>query len=184
VAKVTVLLSISGNTLMIIPETITDVFVRGLIPGRRRVTPGEVCREIDRLAVGDYKLFGGRLVDGQDPRASIRTDDLLNTPMRKPIDRRFAQRFEVFDARAVHSIWVNWYLNGFIPPILLADILLGQSVGVGLSHFIIGSGPRSRCLWSATGLFVGAIGAWLALVATAVATNYWRNAFFRQRCLA
>jgi ferric iron reductase protein FhuF len=108
------------------------------------VTPGQVCREIDRLAVGDYRLFGGRLVDTQDPRASIRADDLLNTPMRKAVDRRFAQRFEVFDARAVHSIWMKWYLNAFIPPILLADILLGQSVAVGLPQlrFIIADDGR------------------------------------------
>lgn len=108
------------------------------------MTPSEVCREIDRLAVGDYRLFGGRLVDGQDPRASIRPDDLLNAAMRKAIDRRFAQRFEVFDARAVHSIWMKWYVNVFIPPILLADILLGQSIAVGLPklRFIIADDAR------------------------------------------
>jgi ferric iron reductase protein FhuF len=108
------------------------------------VTPGELCREIDRLAVGDYRLFGGRLVDGRDPRASIPADDLLNTPMRKAIDRRFARRFEVFDDRAVHSIWMKWYLNAFIPPILLADILLGQSVAVELPklRFIIADDGR------------------------------------------
>jgi ferric iron reductase protein FhuF len=108
------------------------------------VTPSEVCRGIDRLAVGDYRSFGGRLVDGQDPRVSIRADDLLNAPMRKAIDRRFAQRFEVFDARAVHSIWMKWYLNAFIPPILLADIVLGQSVMVELPklRFIIADDAR------------------------------------------
>ena len=108
------------------------------------MTPGEVCREIDRLAVGDYRPFGGRLVDGQDPRASIRANDLLNAAMRKAIDRRFAQRFQVFDARAVHSIWMKWYLNAFIPPIMLADILLGQSVAVGLLklRFIIADDGR------------------------------------------
>jgi ferric iron reductase protein FhuF len=108
------------------------------------VTPGGVCREIDRLAVDDYRSFGRRLVVGQDPRASIRADDLLNTPMRKAIDRRFAQHFEVFDARAVHSIWMKWYLNAFIPPILLADILLGQSVAVELPklRFIIADDGR------------------------------------------
>jgi ferric iron reductase protein FhuF len=108
------------------------------------VTPGEVCREIDGLAVGDYRLFGGRLVDGRDLRASIRADDLLNAPMRKAINRRFARRFEIFDARAVHSIWMKWYLNAFIPPILLADILLGQSVAVGLPKlgFIIADDGR------------------------------------------
>jgi len=115
-----------------------------LFPGVRRVTPGEVCREIDRFAVGDYRVFGGRLVDGQDPRASIRADDLLNAPMRKSIDRRFAQRFEVFDARAAHSIWMKWYLNAFIPPTLLADILLGQSLAVELRkvRFIIADDGR------------------------------------------
>ena len=32
---------------------------------QRRADPGEVCCEIDPLAVGDYKLFGGRLVEQQ-----------------------------------------------------------------------------------------------------------------------
>ena len=36
---------------------------------------------------------------------------------------------------------------------------------------------RSEERWSATGFLVSAIGAQLDLVATAVATNYWRNAF-------
>ena len=64
--------------------------------------------------------------------------------MRKAIDRCFAQRFEVFDARAVHSIWMKWYLNAFVPPILLADILLGQSVAAGLPklRFIIADDGR------------------------------------------
>ena len=64
--------------------------------------------------------------------------------MGKAIDRRFAQRFEVFDPRAVHSIWMKWYLNAFIPPTLLADILLEQSVAVGLLElrFIIAGNAR------------------------------------------
>jgi len=39
---------------------------------------------------------------------------------------------------------MKWYLNAFIPPILLADILLGQSVAVGLLElrFIIADDGR------------------------------------------
>jgi ferric iron reductase protein FhuF len=96
------------------------------------MTPDEVCEAIDRLAVGDYASFGGRLVGPQDPRPGLPADRLLDRSMREAIERRFAQRFDSFDVRAVQSIWMKWYLNAFIPPVLMADVLLGQSVSVDL----------------------------------------------------
>lgn len=108
------------------------------------MTSAEVCAALDRLAVGDYASFGGRLVAGQDPRVAAEANRLLDGAMREAINQRFARRFDVFDARAVHSIWTKWYLNAFIPPVLLADILLGQSISVELTslRFIVGGDAR------------------------------------------
>jgi ferric iron reductase protein FhuF len=108
------------------------------------VTPDQVCEAIDRLAVGDYASFGGRLVGPQDPRPGLAADQLLDAPMREAIEHRFALRFTVFDARAVHSIWMKWYLNAFIPPVLLVDVLLGQSISVDLDEvrFIMAEDSR------------------------------------------
>lgn len=108
------------------------------------MTPDEVCKTIDRLAVGDYVSFGGRLVGQQDPRPVVSADRLLDVAMREAIGHRFAQRFATFDIRAVQSIWMKWYLNAFIPPVLLADVLLGQSISVDLSalRFIISDDGR------------------------------------------
>lgn len=98
------------------------------------MTPNEVCEAIDRLAVGDYASFGGRLVGPQDPRPGVPADVLLDSSMREAIEHRFALRFATgFDGRAVQSIWMKWYLNAFIPPVLLADVLLGQAVSVALN---------------------------------------------------
>ncbi|MFT4119816.1 siderophore-iron reductase FhuF [Bradyrhizobium sp.] len=97
------------------------------------MTPDELCEAIDRLAVGDYASFGGRLVGPEDARPGLPADRLLDTPMREAIEHRFALRFETdFDVRAVQSIWMKWYLNAFIPPVLMADVLLEQSVSVAL----------------------------------------------------
>ncbi|AUC95597.1 siderophore-iron reductase FhuF [Bradyrhizobium sp. SK17] len=108
------------------------------------MTPEAVCEAVDRLAVGDYASFGGRLVGPSDPRSAIPASALLDEPMRLAIEQRFAARFAEFDRRAVHSIWMKWYLNAFVPPILLADVLLGQSVGVALSAltFVIADDGR------------------------------------------
>jgi ferric iron reductase protein FhuF len=97
------------------------------------VTPDVLCEAIDRLAVGDYASFGGRLVGPQDRRPVVPADRLLDSAMREAIEHRFSLRFSTsFDVRAVQSIWMKWYLNAFIPPMLLADILLGQSVELSL----------------------------------------------------
>jgi ferric iron reductase protein FhuF len=109
------------------------------------MTPGALCDAIDRLCeVDGYASFAKRLVGPQDPRVTIAAEELLGAAMRESIHARFARRFEAFDARAVHSIWMKWYLNAFIPPVLLADILLGQSVAVALpsTRFILSDDGR------------------------------------------
>jgi ferric iron reductase protein FhuF len=106
--------------------------------------PGDVFQAIDCLAVGDYASFAGRLVGGDDPRPTVGADALLDGPMRAAIEARFARRFDRFDPRAVHSIWMKWYLNAFLPPVLLADLLLLRRLPVALDdiRFIIGDDMR------------------------------------------
>jgi ferric iron reductase protein FhuF len=68
----------------------------------------------------------------------------LNIGMRKAIGARFKARFDAFEPRAALSIWTKWYVNVFLPPILLADVLLGRKLPVALDHiqFIIGDDAR------------------------------------------
>jgi ferric iron reductase protein FhuF len=105
---------------------------------------GDVFQAIDRLAVGDYSSFAGRLVGSDDPRPTVGADALLDAAMRAAIEARFARRFDRFDQRAVHSIWMKWYLNAFLPPVLLADLLLLRRLPVALDNtrFIIGDDMR------------------------------------------
>jgi ferric iron reductase protein FhuF len=103
-----------------------------------------ILREIDRLTTGEYECFAGRLVGFDDPRPSIAAESLLDQAMRDAIYARFAVRFESFDARAVLSIWTKWYLNAFLPPVLLADLLLTRGLSVPLDRveFIVGEDSR------------------------------------------
>lgn len=103
-----------------------------------------ILREIDRLTTGEYECFAGRLVGFDDPRPSIAAEFLLNEAMRDAIYARFAVRFESFDVRAVLSIWTKWYLNAFLPPVLLADLLLTRGLSVSLDRieFIVGEDSR------------------------------------------
>lgn len=96
------------------------------------MTADEVCQAINEVAVGVCAPAASRLVSRDDPREAVSADALLDEAMREAIWRRFAQRFVTFDVRAAYSIWMQWYLNTLIPPVLLADVLLGQSVSVGL----------------------------------------------------
>jgi len=99
-----------------------------------------ILREVDRLTTGEYEIFAGRLVGFDDPRPSMEAELLLDEAMRDVIYARFAARFENFDTRAVLSIWTKWYLNAFLPPVLLADLLLTRGLSAPLDRveFIIG----------------------------------------------
>jgi hypothetical protein len=100
---------------------------------RSCLSPPNILHEIDRPTAGEYVCFGGRLVGFDDPRPSIAAEFLLNEAIRDEIYARFAARFENFDTRAVLSIWTKWYLNAFLPPVLLADLLLMR--GTQLKQF-------------------------------------------------
>ena len=106
--------------------------------------PVSLKHAIDEVTVGDYECFAGGLAGPDDPRLSVTADALLDDGMRAAIEARFAKRFETFDVRAVHSIWMKWYLNTFLPPVLLADIILARKVPVALeeTRFIIADDGR------------------------------------------
>lgn len=108
---------------------------------RRRI---RIRQAVDGVTVGEYECFAGGLAAPDDPRPSVTSDALLDDGMRVAIEGRFARRFGTFDARAVHSIWMKWYLNVFLPPVLLADILLARKVPVMLeqTRFIIADDGR------------------------------------------
>lgn len=103
-----------------------------------------VKETIDAVAVGEYDCFAGGLVGQDDPRPSVPADALLNDAMRATVEARFARRFDSFDRRAVHSIWMKWYLNAFLPPLMLTDLFLMRSLPVALDRvsFVIGEDAR------------------------------------------
>jgi hypothetical protein len=110
-----------------------------------------ILREIDRLTTGEYECFAGRLVGFDDPRPSIAAEFLLNKAMRNAIYARFAVRFANFDVRAVLSIWTKWYLNAFLPPVLLADLLLTRGLSAPLDRVNLSSGRTAvltRSRWT------------------------------------
>jgi ferric iron reductase protein FhuF len=108
------------------------------------LTARDVCRAIDQLAVGEFAPFCGRLVGDEDTRLSVSAEVLLDANMCRAIETRFAKRFASFDPRAVHSIWMKWYLYRFLPPILLADLLMMRTLPIALdqTRFIIGDDER------------------------------------------
>ncbi|MEA2990128.1 MAG: ferric iron reductase protein FhuF [Alphaproteobacteria bacterium] len=108
----------------------------------------DVCEALDRIASGPYSEFSGRLVADDDPRRSVTADGLLDATTRSAIEARFARRFAHFDPRAVHSIWMKWYVYAVVPPFLLADLLLQRTLPAALdqTRFIIGDDDRVAAL--------------------------------------
>lgn len=110
------------------------------------IPPADIFRAIDDLANGhqDTACFAGSLVGRDDPRPAVAADALLDAGLRARIHARFGARFEAFEERATHSIWMKWYLNAFLPPVLLADVLLqrGLPVGLGGIGFILSDDTR------------------------------------------
>lgn len=97
--------------------------------------PNTIYREIDDLAMKHEgtACFAGALIGSDDARPFLTAEALLDDSLRARIHDRFTQRFGSFGERAVHSIWMKWYLNAFLPPVLLADVLLHRSLLVGLN---------------------------------------------------
>lgn len=110
----------------------------------RALPADDTIAAVDRLAVGGYASFGGHLAAACDPRPAVRWDRLVDGDMRTAMDEPFVRRFGVFEPRAVRSIWMKWYLNAFLPPFLLADLLLARTFAVALDDiaFIIADDAR------------------------------------------
>ncbi|MCG6204136.1 siderophore-iron reductase FhuF [Rhodopseudomonas sp. HC1] len=110
------------------------------------IPPAAICRAIDDLATGHEGTasFAGGLVGPDDARLTVPATALLDARHLALVNARFARRFDQFDARATHSIWMKWYLNVMLPPVLLADVCLRRSVAVGLDEvrFIVAEDGR------------------------------------------
>lgn len=108
--------------------------------------PIAIHREIDDLAMAHEgtACFAGALIGVDDPRPTVTADALLDDGLRARVHDRFAQRFGSFEERAVHSIWMKWYLNALLPPVLLADVLLQRSLSLKLRdvRFVIADDGR------------------------------------------
>lgn len=110
--------------------------------GKRQ--PYSIVEAINRVTVGEYDCFAGQVVGRDHPGPVVGAAALLDNEMRAAIEARFAKRFDSFDARAVHSIWMKWYLNAFLPPMLLADVLLAREPSIALDRvgFIVADDGR------------------------------------------
>jgi hypothetical protein len=97
-------------------------------------SPVGVIARLNQLSVGAYECFSGLLVGPEDARAAVGAGELLDDPMKRAISAHFNKSFSQFDERAGHSIWMKWYLNVLIPPVLLADVLLEESLSLGLDE--------------------------------------------------
>lgn len=110
------------------------------------IPPAAIWREIDDLAASHEGTasFAGSLVGSEDLRPALPADALLGSSHRATIHARFAKQFDQFDERATHSIWMKWYLNVALPPILLADVCLQRSLPLELDQvrFVIAEDGR------------------------------------------
>jgi ferric iron reductase protein FhuF len=97
-------------------------------------SPVDVIVRLNKLSVGAYECFSGLLVGPGDARSAVGAGELLGDPMKRAISAHFNKSFSQFDERAGHSIWMKWYLNVLIPPVLLADVLLEESLSLGLDE--------------------------------------------------
>jgi ferric iron reductase protein FhuF len=104
----------------------------------------DLVRRLDALTVDTFARFSGSIASRDDARPAISADALLDAGMQRMISDRFRGRFAFFDERAVHSIWMRWYLHVLVPPFLLADILLDWTLPVALEdvRFIVGADAR------------------------------------------
>jgi len=121
-------------------------------------SPIRVIACLNQLGVGAYECFSSLLAGPTDKRASVGASELLDGAMKKAISRRFNKRFPGFDDRAAHSIWMKGYLNVVIPPVVMADVLLEQSLSLGLNEL--------RFIASADGKIVA-----IKMLSEAVPTN-------------
>jgi ferric iron reductase protein FhuF len=106
--------------------------------------PADVVLRVNRLSVSAYESFSGLVASPDDARATVGAEELLDEAMKTSIAHHFHKRFARFDERAGHSVWMKWYLNVVMPPVLLADVLLEQSLSLGLDdlRFIVGTDGR------------------------------------------
>src|ERR1700692_2402864 len=104
----------------------------------------DLVRRLDALTVDQFALFFGWMAGGDDDRPTVSAGALLDTSMRQSISDRFRGRFAFFDERAVHSIWMRWYLHVLVPPFLLADILIDWTLPVALEEVRFIVGPDAR----------------------------------------
>jgi ferric iron reductase protein FhuF len=104
----------------------------------------DIVRRLDALTIDKFARFSGCIAGRDDDRPTVSADALLDSSMRQSITDRFKGRFAFFDERAVHSIWMRWYLHVLIPPFLLADIMLDWTLPIALENvrFIVGTDAR------------------------------------------
>jgi ferric iron reductase protein FhuF len=104
----------------------------------------DLVRRLDALTVDTFARFSGCIAGGDDDRPTVSAGALLDTSMRQSISDRFRGRFAFFDERAVHSIWMRWYLHVLVPPFLLADILIDWTLPIALEEVRFIVGPDAR----------------------------------------
>jgi ferric iron reductase protein FhuF len=108
--------------------------------GAKALDPkSDIARAVAALTVGPYAAFAGFLAQRCDQRVAVRAHDLLDRTMRSRLAA--ATDGEEYSAKALHLQWIERFAEVFLPPILLADVLLKRSPLVDLDRleFVVGA---------------------------------------------
>ncbi len=119
------------------------------------MTPADQLLEnLGARMTGDLARFTPGLVGPADPRAGVPADALLDAAMVAAIIARFEAKFGPTDRRAIFSMWASIYFAAALPPLLAANLLLGQEpdVAFGQVRFIVASNFRIEALQVGRGI--------------------------------
>jgi len=91
----------------------------------RRDSKSEIAEAVATLTIGPYALFAANLAGSGDRRISTRADQLLNRKMRGHLIASMGR--SNLGTQAMYLTWIERFAEIFLPPLLLADILLRRS---------------------------------------------------------
>lgn len=98
-----------------------------------RPGPPDSARRWDGLFDGPFRHMAGTLLSASDvPAGTLRADCLAATPRLGQVLLRFQQQYPGADARAVVSMWSQWYFALLAAPLTLIGLRQGRLPPVSL----------------------------------------------------
>lgn len=126
-------------------ESLTAL-TKALLPDEQAIA--SFLQNLSELFPGEMQHYALNLHFGALQPEDRRAVDLLDRSMIEAVETRFQRRFDVFDMRAVLSIWTKWHLTAILPSLIAATIYLDRQLPVKLDdvHFIISPDQRSEAI--------------------------------------